>query len=151
MPELVDVYPYRLNDGSPEFFVGERAPGKIYSGQWRVVGGKIKEGETAWKAAFRELEEELGTAPKRFWSPPTLNQFYEPSTDTVHHIPVFAAEMAQEDVIQLDDEHSRYKWITIDESEHYIDWPEQLRILRLIHKILVSKEIIEDWEIPIHK
>lgn len=149
MPELIDLYPYRIADQVPEFFIGKRSLHKRYAGQWRMVGGKIQTGEKAWEAALRELAEELGVEPIKFWSPPTLNQFYEPSSDSVHHIPVFAAELDETIQIQLDDEHTTYKWITIDQAERYIYWPEQLRILRLIHKILTSKAIIEDWEIPI--
>ena len=149
MPELIDLYPYRLNDVLPQFFIAERSSDKRYAGQWRMVGGKVQAGEKAWQAALRELNEELDAEPARFWSPPTLNQFYEPSSDNIYHIPVFAAEIDDSAQIQLDDEHTRYKWITIDQAERYIYWPEQLRIMRLIHKILTSKAIIEDWEIPI--
>ncbi|MDR8391037.1 NUDIX domain-containing protein [Aliifodinibius sp. S!AR15-10] len=153
MAQLIDVYPYRLiGDASiPEFFVGKRAPGKVYADQWRMVGGKVIDGEKAWEAAFRELKEETGVVPVKFWSPPTLNQFYEPSSDTVHHIPVFAARLPAGAGIKLNEEHSDYKWITIDVAERYINWPEQLRIMQLIHQILTSQAILQDWIIPINK
>ncbi|MDX1636966.1 MAG: NUDIX domain-containing protein [Balneolaceae bacterium] len=144
MSELVDLYPYRLIS-EPEFFLGRRSEDHQYAGQWRMVGGKVKRGEKAWEAALRELKEELNTTPRLFWSPPTLNQFYEPSSDRVLHIPVFAAELFSEQQITLNSEHITYQWVTIDRAEHYIQWPEQLRILKLIHNILRSKEIIDDW------
>ena len=151
MNTLVDLYPYRYSDEALTFWVGRRAPGKPYAGQWRMVGGKAREGEKAWEAALRELNEELGIQPVRFWSPPTLNQFYEPATDRIRHIPVFGAQIETSAVIQLDDEHTAYRWITIDQAERYIYWPEQLRIIRLIHKLVTEEAIIEDWEIPLHR
>ena len=33
---------------------------KVYGGQWRMIGGKIKENELAWQAALREFDEETG-------------------------------------------------------------------------------------------
>lgn len=109
MPRLVDLYPYRFIEDTPQFFVAKRAKNKMYAGQWRMVGGKVKPGETAWQAALRELNEELSVDPERFWSPPTLNQFYEPSTDMIHQIPVFAAELNRAPDIRLNEEHTRYK------------------------------------------
>jgi len=68
---VVDVYPYRLVDESkPEFLLLRRSCGRIYAGEWRVIGGKIEAGESSWKAALRELSEETGLAPVRFWSIP---------------------------------------------------------------------------------
>lgn len=151
MSQLVDVYPYKITGGDPVFFAGRRSTGKIYSGQWRMVGGKVEEGESAWQAAYRELHEELGVKPARFWSPPTLNQFYEPASDTVHHIPVFAAEIQPEVAIQLNEEHSEFQWLTIDQVDRYIHWPEQVRIMHFIHKIISEKNIIKEWEISIRQ
>ncbi|MDZ7693551.1 MAG: NUDIX domain-containing protein [Balneolaceae bacterium] len=151
MIELVDVYPYRFSKNQIEFFTGKRSTSKIYSGQWRMVGGKVEQGETAWQAALREMKEEVGVEPVRFWSPPTLNQFYEPKNDTIHHIPVFAAEISPDAEITLNDEHQQLKWITIEQVEQYIHWPEQARIMGLIHSLLSSKEILKEWELAIRQ
>ena len=37
-------------------------------GEWCQVAGKIEEGETAWQAALRELNEETGLTPTTFYS-----------------------------------------------------------------------------------
>ena len=75
---VVDVYPYRLDENHlPEFLLVRRAAGLVYAGQWRMIGGKVDAGETAWQAALRELREETGLTPTRFWSLPSVNHFYE--------------------------------------------------------------------------
>src|SRR5690554_1905142 len=71
---VVDVYPYRLRPGAEaEWLLLRRAPGVVYAGQWRMVGGKIALGETAWQAALRELAEEIGQQPVRAWAIPSVN------------------------------------------------------------------------------
>jgi len=63
---VVDVYPYRDESVNPEFLLLHRAPDTVHAGQWRMVGGKIEDGEAAWETALREVEEETGHAPTQF-------------------------------------------------------------------------------------
>lgn len=151
MKKLIDVYPYRLKNRTPYFLIFKRSEEKIYSNQWRMVGGKIKEGESYWEGALRELKEETGISPVKFWTIPSVNQFYEAKTDTIHSIPAFAAELDVNAEIQLDEEHSGYKWVRIDEVELYIKWPEQRRLMQLTSDILTDKylEILPEWLIEI--
>ena len=76
----------RMSSGVPEFLLLLRSKNKIYANQWRMVGGKVKEGETYWEGALRELKEELGLEPDFFWVIPSVNTFYEPSSDQLHQI-----------------------------------------------------------------
>jgi dihydroneopterin triphosphate diphosphatase len=129
-PRLIDVFPYRMVEGRLELLLLRRADSVIYAGQWRMVGGKIREGEKAWEAALRELKEETGREPVHFWSVPSLNAFYEWQTDRINLIPVFAAELDRDP--SLDDEHSGFMWVTLEAAEGLVLWPEQRRLLRLI-------------------
>lgn len=148
MAGLVDVYPYRLNQ-EPEFLVLERAEGKKYAGQWRMVGGKVEPCEAAWQSGLRELREETGLFPCSFWCVPSINHFYEAATDTLHNIPVFAAEVSAEGAIQLNEEHNTWKWIAHDDVTDFIVWPEQQRLMGIINRILTTQKIIDEWKIPL--
>ena len=150
MPEkkLIDLYPYRLTDVNPEFLIFRRAKGKVYHKQWRMVGGKVKPGETYWQAALRELKEETAITPERLWTIPSINQFYEHSSDTIHSIPAFAAEVGAQEAPQLDDEHSDFKWIKAENVEKYILWPEQRRLIHLTNQIVTTNQILDDWLVP---
>ncbi|MEX0662341.1 MAG: NUDIX domain-containing protein [Balneolaceae bacterium] len=148
--KLIDLYPYRLNNGKPEFLVLKRASGKIYQHQWRMIGGKVEQSETFWEAALRELKEETDLSPNRLWTIPSINQFYEHTSDTIHSIPAFAAEIGDDNSLSLDDEHSSYEWIDPKFVENYILWPEQRRLIHLTNSIIISNEILDDWLVPIH-
>lgn len=151
MKKLIDVYPYKMQEGTPRFLLFRRSSKKIYGNQWRMVGGKVKSQETSWEGALRELKEETGVKPTKFWVIPSVNQFYEAKTDTVHSIPAFAAELASDADIQLNEEHTQYKWVQINQVQTYIKWPEQRRLMHITHDILTqqSLEILPEWIIDI--
>lgn len=131
---IVDVYPYRDRASNPEFLLLHRAPDVTYAGQWRMVGGKIEPDEAAWEAALREVEEETGHAPTRFWTVPSVNHFYEWRHDRINLIPAFAAALPGDPT--LDDEHDAFAWLSAEEAAERLSWPEQRRLLRLTDRTL---------------
>lgn len=133
----VDVYPYRKTQDDPEFLLFHRASDVPYAGQWRMIGGKIEQGEAAWETALREVEEETGQTPTRFWALPSLNTFYEWQKDRVNLIPAFAAALPEEP--RLDAEHDSYAWLSPSEAIKRLQWPEQQRLLRLTARLLQDK------------
>lgn len=149
MKKLIDVYVYRLNKGKPEFLLFLRSTKKIYANQWRMIGGKVEEGEKYWEAALRELKEETSLTPKLFWTIPSVNAFYEAKSDQIHHIPAFAVELKADAIPVLDAEHTEYQWISIEELDSYLKWPEQKRLIRLTHNLLVNDQILPEWLISI--
>lgn len=135
---VVDVYPYRtLAGGRAEWLVLRRAPGRLYAGTWRTVGGKIETGETAWQAALRELHEETGHAPGprdtpgdgAFWTVPSVNTFYEWTHDRINLVPAFAAELAADPVLCA--EHDAFAWLPAEDAAARLAWPEPRRLLAL--------------------
>lgn len=146
--KLVDLYPYRLMSGMPEFLMLKRASGKIYEGQWRMVGGKVQKGETSWQAALRELDEETSLPVVKAWTVPSLNHFYEAKTDSILLIPAFAAEVPPFAEPELDDEHTTFQWMRYDECKKAIVWPEQKRLLGIIEQLVISNQIADEWIIP---
>ncbi len=148
MKRLIDVYVYRMNSGIPEFLLLLRSSKKIYANQWRMVGGKVNEGENYWMGALREMREELGASPDQFWVIPSMNTFYEAKSDQIHHIPAFAAEISDQE-IKLDDEHTEFRWVNVDEIEEMIAWPEQKRLIRLTDQLLRNQQILPEWRIEL--
>ena len=112
-------------DGSLEWLLLRRASTKIYAGDWRMVGGKLQELESAWQACLRELREELQLQPARLLTVPFVNQFYEWQHDRINAIPVFVALTAPTFEPVLDEEHTHYLWLTEGEALSKLPWPGQ--------------------------
>lgn len=145
MSRLVDIYPYSKDNNELKFLIFKRANNVIYSGQWRMIGGKVKEGEKATEAALRELKEETKLIPNLFWVLPSINQFYDRSSGVIRHVPAFAAEVNANAEIQLNHEHSSYTWISKDDLNDYLSWPEQKRLMKLLSNIVSNNQILEEW------
>ena len=143
---VVDVYPYRRRADGLEFLLLRRAAGRVYAGEWRVVGGKIEAGEAAWQAALRELAEETGQRPAHAWTVPSVNAFYAWQTDGLNLIPAFAAELDADPV--LNDEHDAFAWLSPAEAEARLRWPEQQRLLRLVADLLRRTTLPPDLILP---
>ncbi len=146
---LIDLYPYTLNGKKISYLLFKRAADRIYDGQWRMIGGKVQNGESYWEAAYRELREETSLKPLLMWTIPSVNSFYEHQTDTILNIPAFAAEIDESSPIILDSEHSEYAWFSIEDAVDKIIWPEQRRLLKLTDSLITSNQILEDWHVPI--
>ncbi len=131
---VVDVYPYRMREGEVELLILRRSAGRLYAGQWRIVGGKIEPGEGAWQAALREVREEAGCDPVLFWAVPSVNTFYEWQSDRVNVIPAFAVQLDIDPV--LDDEHDAWEWLSPAEAASRLDWPEQRRLAAVVVETL---------------
>lgn len=140
MPEAkiraVDVYAYRIFNSTPEYLLLRRSPDAQYAGQWRMIGGKIEEGETAWQTALREILEETGLHPTRLWAIPSTNAFYEWEHDRVNIIPAFGAEVAGEPTINR--EHDDYRWMPTEKAAECLRWPEQRRLLTISARMVAD-------------
>ncbi len=145
MKRLVDVYPYRKEQDEVEFLIFKRSADVQYAHQWRMIGGKVNPEETYYEAALRELKEETGLSPDLFWTIPSVNQFYNHDIDSILQIPAFGAKVNKELAISLNHEHVSWKWISQDNLDTYIQWPEQKRLMKLLANIVISKQILNEW------
>jgi hypothetical protein len=57
--------------------------------------------------------------------------------------------MDNDSEIKLNHEHDEYRWITEDEIDAYIVWPEQQRLMKLLTTILRANKLIEEWIITL--
>lgn len=148
--QLVDVYPYRYFGEELQFLLLKRATGRIYEGQWRMVAGKVAGGERRSNAALRELREELGTEPVRFWAVPAVNHFYDAESDEFRLVAAFAAELPENCTITLNHEHVDFQWVSEKEAGKMVIWPEQIKMIGYISAILKMNEIPDVWIISNH-
>ncbi len=143
---VIDIYPYRFFAGNLQFLLLRRAPDVEYAGQWRMLVGKIEEAEKAWQTALREVREETGQDPKRLWTLPSVNHFYEWEYDRINLIPAFAAELDRDPT--LNHEHDDFAWLAPEVAAVRMDWPEQQRLLQLATRLLqtgIPPELVVDF------
>lgn len=132
---FVDVYPLRVGAAGLETLVMRRAVGGRCPGSWEVVHGSIEAGESPRAAALRELAEETGLAPQRFYNLSRTESFYRPGTDEIGFIPVFAAFVAGTEA-RLSAEHDRAEWLTLPAAQGRLAWPRERRALEDIAILL---------------
>ena len=108
-------------------------------GVWCQVAGKLEEGETAWRAALRELKEETGLTPQTLFSADICEQFYEPDQDAITMAPVFLAIIGADDEVRLNEEHTEFCWVSFDQACDMVDFGGQRRCLRWIEDEFVRR------------
>ena len=138
--DMIDCYVVRpTGDGTHEFLQMHRPPGAFMGGTWQTIHGKIKDGETAWQAALRELREETGLTPREFYQLDTLNVFYMAAGDTIWHCPGFCAVVDADASITLNHEHDAVRWVPRRGVDRDFMWPGERQAL-----VELCREILDD-------
>jgi dihydroneopterin triphosphate diphosphatase len=129
--------------GEFEFLVIQRSEDReIYPLLWQVVTGWINEGEKALDAALREVQEETGLIPVKFWTIPYISTFFNPKSDLINAAQVFGMIVPYYCNVQLSDEHRDYKWLNFDDCLKMLEFPTHRKGTEIfLEYILKSK----DW------
>ena len=110
---------------------------KFLFGTWQMVTGGIEQGETACRAALREIQEETGLTPSVLYSADAVETFYMQSSDKIACVPVFVAFVEDQTVRLSPEEHDAYEWLTFEEAKNKLVWAEQKRVITHIHNCFV--------------
>lgn len=141
---VFDCHVARQGAAGYEFLLLERAPGKIYAGSWRMVGGKLRDGETAWQACLREIREETALEIVDLFVVPYVNRFYEWEADRINDIPVFVA-LTEGAEPKLDAEHVRFEWLSAEDAVERLPWPGQREGLRAAERLLYDESPLRSF------
>ena len=137
---LVAVYPIRpvpddFGDYSRiEFLLLQRPETHPFPRDWQPVGGHIREkqGETAARAAIRELAEETSLPVDRWFALGRVEQFHSPENDSIYLVPVFAALAPPGAEPRISDEHQAWRWDTPHAASLRVSWPNARESIRMI-------------------
>jgi dihydroneopterin triphosphate diphosphatase len=147
--DLIELHVVKIINNEMLFLLLKRSAHKIYPGLWQMVSGHIKKGETAVQTALRELQEETGLQPSRFWVAPNVNSFYSPDEDSISFIPVFVAQVNNDNVL-ISDEHSEFKWVNSEEAKTFLAWEGQRRSVDIIKEYFTNQmSFLKFTEIPL--
>ena len=141
LSEIVEVCVFRRAKRKTEYLLLRRtASDNLYGGIWQIVTGTLNPNESSLDAARRELSEETGVQPKRFWKVPFVDAFLDPKKDAIQLAPVFAAEVPASASVKLSDEHQDLQWLTYAAAKHRLVWPGQREALAIVQKYIVGVE-----------
>lgn len=142
MPEVitptVSVYPFRRGQRGPEYLALRRADIDHLRGTWQAVHGGIDNGETAVQAAWREVREEIGLTPERFWQLDHVETHYLPHKDAIRMVPCFVAELASDAEPTLGREHDDHAWLAFDDLTDRLIWQSQRNAIRVAQETIVQ-------------
>lgn len=128
----IEAHIIRKNEDGIEFLLLKRAAHQWFPNLWQMVSGKIKDGEKAYEAALREIQEETGLLPEKLWIVPNISSFYLKEDDAINLVPVFLARVEFNSSICLSSEHSEFKWVRGDEALKLLSWPGQRKSVEII-------------------
>ena len=101
--------------------------------EWRLPKGKLKLGESAARAAERELAEEAGVElPVREYLGAYAYRFGDdaeggPVAKTVFF---FAARAEEDQTVRLEPTFDRYEWLAPREAVARLSWPDEAEMVR---------------------
>ena len=130
----IEVYVFRRRAGRVEFLALRRSPARSLSGIWQPVTGKIDRGETMLDAAVRELREETGLLPRRWWALETTTVFTDPGSDSVLVLPLFVAEVEPRAAVTLSTEHDAHRFVPARTAARLFLWEAQRRGLEAVRR-----------------
>lgn len=139
--EIVEVVVFRFARNAPEYLLLRRSSGEtLYPGIWQIVTGTVRGGERAPEAALRELREETGLVPERFWVMPFTGSFYDQAADRVHIAPFFLGQVGETSAVRLSPEHTEWTWRKLEDALGMVVWPAQREGLQIAHSYFASGE-----------
>jgi 8-oxo-dGTP pyrophosphatase MutT (NUDIX family) len=147
---FIEVYVFRRTGRRAEFLCLRRGRVSYLPGVWQPVTGKRRKGETSRAAAAREVREETGLSPRRWWALENPTVYYDARWDEVLALPLFAAEVSPGDAVRLSREHDRWAFLPAREAGRRFLWEAQRRALEDVRRqVLQGGPLAETLELPL--
>jgi dihydroneopterin triphosphate diphosphatase len=122
---FIEVYVFRRRGRRVEFLCLRRGAVRFLPGVWQPVTGRCRPRERGLAAAVREVREETGLIPLRWWALEAPTVFYDASRDRVRSYPRFVAEVAADAPVRLSGEHSDWAFLPATGAGRRYLWESQ--------------------------
>ena len=137
----VEVYLFRRQKRRVEFLLLRRAASRrTLPGVWQPVTGKRNTRERMLAAAMREVGEETGFKPGRWWALETMTLYPDVAGDRIVALQLFAAEVAATARVKLSREHDDAKWVTAGAAAKLVLWESQRRGLEAVRREVLGEQ-----------
>ena len=138
----IAAYICKVVNGESRFLIIRRQASYLPD-SWQMVSGRIEKGEKAWEAALREIREETGLVPDRFYSANNVEVFYEVNQNCINIVPVFIAFIDSDQPVRLSAEHREYKWVSAEESAAFVTFELHTQTMRMLEAKFVKQNPLE--------
>ena len=122
---FIEVYVFRRRGRRVEFLCLRRGQVRFLPGVWQPVTGRRRPRERGLAAAVREVREETGLIPLRWWALEAPTVFYDASRDRVRTYPRFAAETRLDAPVRLSGEHVDWTFLSAAQAGRRYLWESQ--------------------------
>jgi len=108
-----------------------------YKGKWNTVAGYLDEVKSLEEKALEELREEIGVDDRIISSIKIgkMYEFYDEKIDRKWIVTPILVELKELPKIKLNEEHTEYKWIKIDEIENFDTVPNLMKSLKIVLEV----------------
>jgi dihydroneopterin triphosphate diphosphatase len=132
----ISAYIARVEDGEGRYLLLRRLS-KYLEGTWQQISGLVQTDETGWQAALREIREETGIVPSRFYSANETEVFYERRQNCINVVPVFVGFVEGDVDVVLSAEHSEYRWVTARDAHEFLTFHQQVATVKHLEEVFV--------------
>ncbi|GAB7220029.1 NUDIX hydrolase [Vibrio comitans] len=117
---------------------------------WCHVAGSIESNETAVQAIIREFNEETQIQVSELYNAQFLEQFFEATVNVIQLIPVFVVLCPPDQQVELNDEHTEYKWCSLSEALELAPFPNQHGVYKHVWSYFVDKPVNSLYRVAYH-
>ena len=123
-------------NGAPKTLLLKRVKGSF----WSHVSGSVEGNETALQAVLREFKEETGVSVDNLYFADYIEQFYEPHKNWIRLVPIFVVLLANDTEIFMNEEHTEYRWCSLDEAKSLVPFPNQRAVYDHVWEVFVKNK-----------
>lgn len=135
---MVSVVAIKGAAGRERVLLLQRAATYLH-GAWSYIAGHVEPGETGWQTACRELVEETALVPDRLYATSFCEQFYAAASDCIEVVPAFVAMVAGNAQVQLNGEHSAFRWLTFDAAMAEVPFGSQRDLFAHVQREFIAR------------
>ena len=136
---MVSVVVLRGTEEATQMLVARRV-GPYLAGEWSYIAGHVQADEAGWKTARRELFEETGLVPEALYATSFCEQFYVPQPDGIELVPAFVARVVVDAVVQLNEEHSAFRWVTLSNAADLVPFGSQRALIDYVRREFAARQ-----------
>ena len=89
---------------------------------------------------MREIKEETGLTPYRFYSADFVERFYESGQNVINLVPVFVGYVHDDAQVHLSEEHSDYMWVRSGAALEHLQFSQQKEATIHVQRTFLDSE-----------